>query len=234
GGFAGAVGLLHAQAVRGEQPINFARPKEPKPQTDPHRRKVVLGAALAAAALVAAVVFAYLQLDEVDTAVAQQNAVNAEYDAQLRRLDEDRRRIDALGEWEDGGVNWLEEMHDLTDRFPDTGDARLVSVTFDQLARPAKKQPKQRVFAGKITLAGISRERKPVDVMMSKFDQDGHYRLEPLTMARNQKVDRRNFPQEFSTKVEVEKIPSNQYQRRLEPPAEPDRRRAARDAGREE
>src|SRR5262249_23065239 len=54
GGFAGAVGLLHAQAAVGGLPINFAQPKEAKPTHDPNRVRYLMAGALAVLVLVAA------------------------------------------------------------------------------------------------------------------------------------------------------------------------------------
>src|SRR5262249_42014970 len=55
GRFAGAVGLLHALAERGALPIDFTKPRDPKPAANPQQRRAVLAAGLVAALLIAGV-----------------------------------------------------------------------------------------------------------------------------------------------------------------------------------
>src|SRR5207237_6439630 len=45
GAFAGAVGALHAQAQFSTLPINFLRPKEPKPARDPNKARAIAAVA---------------------------------------------------------------------------------------------------------------------------------------------------------------------------------------------
>src|SRR5262249_56134741 len=81
GGFAGAVGLLHAFADSAELPINFIQPREPKPVRDPNQRRLAFGVALAASVLVAGVACRYLQYSALDRQVADQPRRNMELDS---------------------------------------------------------------------------------------------------------------------------------------------------------
>ena len=49
-------------------------------------------------------------------------------DHDLTMLEEDWNRIEALDDWNRGGIVWLDEFYDLTSRFPDTDSIRLTSL----------------------------------------------------------------------------------------------------------
>ena len=53
GGFVSAVGLLFARAQRAELPINFVRPKKPKPPRNVNRMRLMAAASVAAVLVLA-------------------------------------------------------------------------------------------------------------------------------------------------------------------------------------
>src|SRR5207248_9221849 len=119
GSFAGAVGVLQTQAAAKALPINFAAPKEPKPARDPNKLRIAVAAAAAAVILIGAVVFAYAQVSGYDRQIKELTARKLGVEGQLSVVEEDDKRIKAIGEWADGEVVWLDELYDLTERFPD-------------------------------------------------------------------------------------------------------------------
>jgi hypothetical protein len=54
-----------------------------------------------------------------------------------------------------------------------------------------------------------------VDSLLDAFVKDGHYRVSPKKMDRNTGPDRRDFPQMFTLRLDLEKVPPNQYVRKL-------------------
>src|SRR5262249_20310640 len=119
GGFSGAVGLLYAQAQKAGLPINFVKPKEPKPPKDPNRRRVLVAAVVAAALLLGIVVFGYAQIAAKENELRALGLQKTELDAQLLQLGEDAQRIKALNDWNNNQVVWLDELYDLADNVPD-------------------------------------------------------------------------------------------------------------------
>ena len=65
-------------------------------------------------------------------------------------MDEDSKRIKALDEWTRGDIVWLDELYDLTDRFPDANNLRLTQLTGKPMARTAKNP-----YAAQMMLKGI-------------------------------------------------------------------------------
>jgi hypothetical protein len=219
GGFAGAVGLLQLQADRKGLPLNFVKPKQPKPVVDPNRKRLLLGGGVAAAALVGFVVICVAQLHASDVQLEAASLDKMNLDKQLVQVDEDAKRIKALEDWAATEIVWLDELYDLTDRFPDPKNVRLVRLTADPVTRGAKGK-----YVGRMVLTGVTTDDfRAIDDLMSETVRDGHYRVFPITPSKNSGADRlRGFGQQFVLPTDVEKRASEKYKRRLnvEPPAE--------------
>jgi Tfp pilus assembly PilM family ATPase len=216
GGFTGAVGLLHAWAEKPELPINFIKPRQPKAARDPNQRRLYVYGGLAAAAVLAVVTFCYLQIAAVDREVDTQLQINAQLDSRLAMLDDDDRKFKALSEWDKGGINWLDELYEYTERFPDPKNVQLVQLSANPLTRSARDK-----YAARLSVTGIIRDDyKQIDRLLDALAEDGFRRSDPKTLGPNRSVDRFSFPQQFTTSIDVQKVPPNKYIRRLPDPPE--------------
>jgi hypothetical protein len=240
GAFAGAVGVLQAQAARGAVPINFAQPKEPKPERDPNKLRVVAAAALAAVLLVGAAVFGYVQVADYDNRLQALRRLKLNQEGQLVVLDEESKRIYSIGEWAEGNVCWLDELYDLTERFPDGNSMRLTQFAGEPLPRAttangnsngnSRVKAKARTHTARLVLKGITTlndsDRRRTNALIDGLAGEAHYgKVDPVTFDRNAGVELRRYPQKFATKVEVAPRPPADY--RLHLSAKP----PARDAG---
>jgi Tfp pilus assembly PilM family ATPase len=211
GGFAGALGLLHARAERHGLRVNFAKPKQPKPPKDPNRKKIFIGAGIAAAALVAFVATCMAKLAAAQVQIDALTMEKINLDKQLLETDVDEKRIKALQDWADGEVVWLDELYDLTDRFPEPTNIRLTRLTADPVARTGKGK-----YAARMMLTGVTGDLKKADDLTSRLTSDGYYGVKPPQTSRNTGPDRlRGFSQQFALPVDVAKRPSEKYIRRL-------------------
>lgn len=121
----------------------------------------------------------------------------------------------ALDEWTGSEIDWLDELYDLTDRFPNPNNVRLVQFTGDPMTHTAKN-----AHVARLTLKGImNNDYQALNQLESRLVNDGHYRVEPKVLGRNTAADRFRFPQQFTARVEVEKLPPDKYVRRLSPPS---------------
>jgi Tfp pilus assembly PilM family ATPase len=211
GAFAGTVGLLHAWASGQQLPINFIKPREPKPPRDPNQRKLVLGAALAASVLLAAVVYCYMQLSALDRRVADQANRNASLDQLLSKLEEDGKKYKALSEWDRKGIVVLDELYDVVEKFPDTSSIQL--TTFAVSPRDDAKDK----HVARIALEGIlTEDTKLVDRLLDGLGRDAHRRLDITKTDPNMGAMRfSRFRSKFTSFVDVEKPPPNKYTARL-------------------
>ncbi len=221
GAFAGAVGLLYARGDKRGLPVNFAQPKQPRKQEDPVKRRGLIAAGLAAALLVGGAAFGYLQLSAVSRKVAAQYALNKDLDDKLAVLKEDGTRIKAIGDWEGASVNWLDELYDLTQRFPDTPYMRLTQISANPAPRTTTAKNRH---VAVMTVKGIStNDFGPIDKLLNAMALDGHYRVPNKETGRNAGHDRNRFSQQFSAKIDVSRQAPSQFVLRLPDP--PDRRR---------
>jgi Tfp pilus assembly PilM family ATPase len=220
GGFAAAVGLLHARAERKDLLINFVRIKQPRPRQDPTKVRVLAGAAAAVLLLVGAVVGSFVMQASLDAQIAELTAQRMGLETQLARMEDDDKRMKALNEWADGEVVWLDELYDLADRFPRIDTLRLTQFSGDALTRNAKSK-----YIAKLALKGVcTDDHLPVDELMAQLVKDGHYRVPPKVLGRNTGTDRFQFSQQWSTNLELERFPPGKYVRRLRNPTGRDRR----------
>ncbi len=229
GAFAGAVGLLHAQAQRQPLAINFAKPKQPKPPRDPNRRKVLFGAALAASVLVAAVAYGVNEVTAKGRVLSGLALEKSTLDRELAQMEDDAKRIKALEDWTQSSIVWLDELYDLTDRFPDPSKVFLMQMTAVPLTRSAISKDK---YVAKLELkGGTTEDFRPLDDLISSLSKDGHYSVGPRPTTPNRMVDGRRYPLQFTTSMKVEKLPATKYVRQMAaPPPEPEDRRR-RDLG---
>ena len=124
GRYAGAAGLLAGRAAG--LPINFASPRQPKAKSDP-RKRLLLGAGVAALVLIlGGGIAGFLALSAADERVKQKQQDKADLEALLAEAEPNSKRLAAAEQWEARGVNYLDEMFDLSDRLP-SGDALRVS-----------------------------------------------------------------------------------------------------------
>lgn len=199
GGFAPLVGLLQLRAQSRTLPVNLVEPKQPRPPEDPNKRKALLAALLVASLLVAAGALGWLRLSSLEREVRVQAAANGDLDRLKATLEEDARRARAIKEWHDSSIVWLDEVYDLTHRFPDpdTSRVRLSQLTADVVDRgPGAKEKK----VARMSLKGVTGDdHKPVDHLVSRLVQDGHYHPDPKKIERNSGPDARlGFTQMFT------------------------------------
>jgi hypothetical protein len=240
GAFVALVGLIHLRAGKAGLPINFASPKQPRPPEDPNRRKYVLGAAVAAAVLVALGMLVFLEINKLDRQIKEQAAKNRELDLQLAAYEDDDKRVKAIAAWADQEVAWLDELYDLTDRFPDPDkdQVRLTSMTGDVIDKlPNAKEKDKDKHVARMSLKGVSgADDRPLDHMLDAFRADKYYAIPtPPTRVPNRGPDRlRGYSQEWTIpRIDIDKRDPASYKRHVEVADLPDRpERANRGGGR--
>jgi Tfp pilus assembly PilM family ATPase len=216
GGFAGLVGLMHLKASRQGLPSNLVHPKEPRPVEDSNRRRILVGVGAAVAVVLVLVGMAAAQLSSLSRQVTTQQADNIGLDKELLVLEEEAKRIQALSEWQDRSIIWLDVFYDLTDCFPDP-DQNRVRLTSLVAEVPDRNPGSKEKPVAKIVLKGVSGENyAPVDQLSNRLHEDG-YRVDPKTPGRNTGPEARSgFPLQFTIpRIDVVKRPPDKYVRQI-------------------
>ncbi len=224
--FVPLLGLLHFQGQPSGLPHDFVHPREPKPVKDLKKRRLALWGGLAGVVGLTLVGLAFADLNDARRKVKAQMDENAELDAELVGYEENARKIKALGDWNDHAVVWLDELYDLTDRFPEPGGNALRLTQFNAGVVERAPNSKDKHIA-KIALKGITGEDyRPVDLLVSRLVEDKYYRVDPKKLSRNTGPDRFTYPQQFQIeRIDIEKRPPEKYVRKIEPVTEETRSR---------
>jgi uncharacterized membrane protein YgcG len=141
GSFAGAAGLLHLYSRSRELPINFVKPREPKPPADPNRRMYVLAASVVGLLILGGAAVAYGKLSAKDKVIRELTKDKTDYEQQLSLLDTANLRIKAVDAWLDSGVVVLDEFYNLAARFPDPTPIQLTKFDLRPVRQVASTVP---------------------------------------------------------------------------------------------
>jgi hypothetical protein len=227
GCFAGAVGLAALRARSAELPINFLEPREPRPVSDPGKRLIGLVGAAAAVLVVGGLIAGLVIADQKKNAVAALLTQKLQLEEDLRNMEDGGKRVKAVREWEDKGVNWLDELYDLTYRFPDPANTEVRTLVCGPL-EPAKGSKLK--YVADMRLDIFTDAVKDVDMLATHMSQDHHYSVSPkISYGPTQGFRSLRKNQKFVFRATVEHrdpVPS-QYTLKLTtiPPLEPRGRR---------
>jgi Tfp pilus assembly PilM family ATPase len=213
GAFIGAVGLIHAQGGRHGLPINFAKPKQPRPPSDPNRKKQIYAAVLAALVLFVGVAFGWAKLADLNSNLAGLQRKSEALDRELIKTEEDAKRIRAIRDWADPGLVVLDEMYDLADRISDPTALRVTEITIEPLQRTGKEKA-----VSKLNVKGVAKTKLAVDDLANGFANDKHYDVGAKSTSENTGSDKTEFAFTFVLPVKVEKRSPEDYQRQLPAP----------------
>jgi Tfp pilus assembly PilM family ATPase len=218
-GFAGTVGLLHLWSKRERVPINLVHVKEPVAPVDPYRtRKIAIAAAVLVLFLLGAL-YGNRVLASKREYQEKLTEQKADLDAQLRLLAPDAKHIEALKEWNDVNIPWLDELYDLSARFPHREGMRVTQLQGSTVtSRTGKDKNKTNIV---MTISGIvlKEDEQLVRGLMDSINTDPHTRasMKALKSGVTGAVGRKPT-EEFTLKVDISKQSPSQYTARLVPP----------------
>lgn len=194
--FAPLLGVLLDEA-EGSHPIDFLHPRRPP---HPWARWRIAAVAAGGLALVALALVLY-----VWSTLAEVNADNQRLAARLRDLNETARkgvkqkqRIEAIAAWKNRDVNWLEELRDLSVRFPGPRDAVVLRMSM----RPSQGA------GGLVDLQGLVRDPKVV-VNLERQLRDGFRTVRSRRVQQRTQED--DYTWVYETSVSVAPRRPDQY-----------------------
>jgi hypothetical protein len=163
GRFAPLLGMLASQARNEPLPIDFLHPRQrPAP---PDRRRIL---ALAGAAAALIVLFGgyrvWSEFSAADEKIADLEAELDRLDGLVKQSDQKQKVITAIGDWSKNDVNWLDELRDLSLRFPGGRDAVVLRMGMSH----------GRDAGANIDLVGIVRDPIVVSHIENNLRDDHH------------------------------------------------------------
>jgi hypothetical protein len=206
GAFAGAVGLLRAQGDGRPLPINFLSPKQPKVARDPNKKRLAIGAAIAAVLLIGVVTYCNAQLAGLSRDLENLDLRKLSFQKKEKEIEEVESNFKALNEWRRGNISWLDELYDLTALFPDGHTMPLLE--FDGKAQPptsARDTAKNKPAAQMTLTIGPSANFQTLGTLLRQMEKDkGHY----LSLGKDTTADGRTKAQ-----IDLEKQPPGKFNR---------------------
>lgn len=234
GCFAGAVGLIALKARSTPLPINFLEPRQPSAKSDPGKRLIALVGIAAALILVTGLVVGLFLVSRKGSDVVALQNQKRDLDEEIKKLDDVSKRIKAVKDWEDKGVNWLDELYDLTARFPDPSGTEVTQL----IGQPFQQAKNSKLLhVAELQLTIFTDTSKTVDTLIIDMQHDKHY-----SVGAKQSKGSISGPGSFSNvrknlqflfKTQIEHREPNEYSLKLNnlPPPESTKRRDRSDVG---
>jgi cbb3-type cytochrome oxidase subunit 3 len=212
--FAGGVGLASVWSQSGEKPVNLIAPKRSsKPVSVSRQRGMFYGAAVGALALFF-IAFMWYVLAQKKAEIAKLNQQKLELEEAMKDKAQERADLEAYIDWQKTTVPWLDEMYDLSARFPWEKDFRInqfsatATTASAGLLKKNAKDANAKQYIGKINLNGIYPEKndRGLNTLTQMMTSDKH--LVP-------RFDGNLKPKEFSLKIDIAKQPASAYASQL-------------------
>ncbi len=207
GAFAPLLGMLLDETQGGKHAIDFLHPRR-RPAPRSRRRPLVIAGSLVAALVLVA---GYHVLGQLSTADAKNYALQKEL-SDLKQLVKKAKKkeevVRAVQGWQSNDVNWLDELRDMSLRFPSSRDTVVLRMT---LARA-------RGGGGSVNFSGLVRDPLIVVRMESNVRDKYHEIRSKRVQERQQDKD---YTWRFETSMTVAKRVKDDYDSHL-PKAKPE------------
>ncbi len=202
GRFTAAIGLLQRWSEKPELGINFISPKEPREDANPRKRQKVFASAAVAAFLLVLAVIGYFHLAGKKAHKAELDLAFRDKEEEVKRYAQESADITALKDWNDNRVSWLNEIYDLTARFPVEYGFKLNSL----VANTNKKGPKDN-YVATMTLSGVAPlgDDKMVYKLVEEINKTASLKATPLG------VHLGTDKEEFQIKVDLKSQTPDKY-----------------------
>jgi hypothetical protein len=211
---AGAVGLAQRWSVAGSLPVNLAVPKKSQVSASPTRQRWLLYGTAAGLLLACSIGGMAYALNTKSRQKQQLTDRQIYLDGQLRIYAQDRADIDALKEWDQGTIPWLDELYDLTARFPYEKGFRINHMSLETVGTAKKgakdaKDAKELPIVGKVRIVGVNppdiNSDRQVQDLRDAIARDGHLKATIVNIKKGGAVH------EFTILVELAKQPPARY-----------------------
>lgn len=198
GRFASLVGMLLDEA-HGSHALDLLNPRR-KPEPINRKRLAVAAAALIAAVGLTLGYTAWTKFDEINDDIERLSRESRELDNLLKVAEAKRKAVEEINQWAGGEVIWLDELRDLSLRFPSPRDAVLLGLT---MSRSSSNK------GGVMEFQGLVRDPSIVGRMESALRDDHH---EVRSKRVQASIQDRIYTWQFESSLSVTKRDKELYQ----------------------
>jgi hypothetical protein len=203
--------MLLDQAA-GTHSIDFLHPRKSRPATNRWRIGALAGGAVAVAALLVAG-NVWLTVSEIEQSNREKYVQYKQMDATMEKIAEQNEVLETIAAWKRREINWLDELRDLSIRFPGPRDAVVLRMNMRASGNTG----------GLVDLQGLVRDPKILAEMEHQVRDDQR-------RVRSRRIQERSVDQDytwmFETSMAVSRRDKTDYVRHLpgadQPATEPD------------
>ena len=163
GRFAALLGMVYDEAEGRRHGIDFLKPRQRPQPPNRGRRYAWLAAAAASLLLVLAGLIAW-QIQGYSRRLSGLQTESKNLDGPVKEAQKLRAEVEVIDAFAAGDVNWLDQLHELSQEFPSAADAVVDSATFSGLTEGG----------GQIYLEGYVRDPAVIEQMESRLRDDQH------------------------------------------------------------
>jgi Tfp pilus assembly PilM family ATPase len=162
GRFGALLGMVHDAAENLPHGIDFLNPRR-RPKPPDRRRRYVWVAAAAASLLILIVGGLVWQIQQGSSRIKALQESSKAMDPDLKEVQEMQADVQVIDTFVAGNVNWLDQLHDLSNEFPPPSDAMVDVATFQSLSGGG----------GEMFLDGYVRDPGVIEQLESKLRREG-------------------------------------------------------------
>ncbi len=190
GRFTPLLGILLDEGLETPHSLDFLHPRK-KPEPPSHRNQYMWAGGLAASLLLLIGGWLWWSLGSLDSEIATTEAKLKDLEPVMKKADDLNKRMTALDGWLAGDITWLDEIRELSTRFPSSKEAMLTNLLL--LGHKS---------GGEIQLDGLVKTPSVVDPLERALRNPKH-KVE--TRGGDQAINSKAYPWHFKSNVAVEK-----------------------------
>jgi hypothetical protein len=178
-GFASLLGSIIQSSGSENHAVDFLNPRRaPQPELD--KRKLIIGGAIAASLVLLGGFVLWWIFNSRDRQIARLESENSKLQTEVTGLEEQANRIEIVDRWRVGGIDWLEELYQLSLLYPDPEVARLYQFNAGAQVNNAlittKSAVRDQETLGELSRRLLDRPYEDVDTVRDSGTQNENYR----------------------------------------------------------
>ncbi len=217
GGFAGVIGLAQLWTEEKALPINFVHPKEPKVEQKSRAMPYLLAVGGSLVLLLAMFVISTVLLDDKKKLVTEKQEQLTKLNKQIKTVKgELEQKLDKIEQWEQTDLPWIDELYDLTARFPWEQGLKVTQWSASPLPSGGPYSAQMRI-KGIVTRNLLNKRPTILKDLERIIDSDPHCRASLGDVKQlKESGSSREVGQSFEIKIDLEKRAVEQYTTKLE------------------